>query len=1642
MCGQTFSSALVHAQINGWKNSINKESNISYENPESQIETQLLRFTYDLTRKRTKPIKLIPLPGIFFRESAYIGRARVKANVLALFFPAKSNIREDTVIKKLSQKIETIKQVLTEKYASLATPSYVSDSSVSDADVAATILNAMYDSRLEFLADLGVKPAFMPYDNLSFYVIIIVWITPQDDITKFLLSKLTETFIPYTFVISSFIEALNSGLADKTADYILLEINNIITTEKEKIMNSLTPSGLKKLAESKIICNCIDENRSEAKTSLNCYDVGLAGSLINAIKLHEDEITKNAYEYAKKVFLSWLRDHYQEGISKEQEDAANILISAMVNSQSRAAFNAIYSWNGFNSNLYEAKSLGENCSIAIKNLKALLDGQSIYDTVRQRIENTISTLSTNIRNALQGVVFLQKALGIGADISTKAFTETLSSAASQLALAAGPAWFTAYVIANAVLTAAQRTITKVSLNFSPSNETLILGLENVRFTDKDVVTVSKSPPLSTNFDSAIRGLFEGGASTFAGILGPLGSIFLKTTAKVLLTAPTEFAIYVDLKDLNKNVRAVKAPPYPGIYYLGCSMSFETGADYFSDFINTVSESIKQFFTVTIPSKVNNQKADQNLLNAINSIIITAESKAKEGINESQQQSQEGFTFIIPYFVLTPHFIVDSIDISKQSNDIKLNMYAVYDLSPLFIAKEFLWKSLSEMQDISQFDKDIIKDKLMTFLGILVEGVLDNFIGDKPIFSKESIASYSMSWEVKTEYAALSFVSPTSGVVVIESFKVTEERIIEVSIKNIIKFSLENSAIEFSKKLFSEFIGTLSEPVLDFLINRFDITSSYLTPLLTIKNNLICPVLNSEDSNIAPYFRKISALGGTIDSNGFVSVSLRFIDILKVFNEREYATSLETVPVFVRKTPGDNRPTFFTVPGSGISLEPVIVPLIPVVRIVQGVLYVKFTTPFLANTPSEYSGISMIAYILADGKPHRIDWDSEHGSKAGLLIGMDEIADSAIATLQIDEVHIKRGCLGVAILVPTTAEVPIYVNPGKILVTARASRSAASLTSSTKPLTSSTKPLTSSTKPPTSEPLTVTVQALPAPPSLTISNRVSVTWNGLTVTINGEAAPGYSGASISRIHWDWGDGSSEDHWFPATHTYSNYGTYIITATVYQSDGLTSTKIIQLVLSRSVASSALSSFLGQIKIKASIIKNQTDNTYSFTLQIIPLIRNIPNVDNGPLNVWLILDDSDIKTLTHNIYNQLIQQGLLSTEDSSNVKGLVVVAPDDVIDENAVGLLNQLFSLPSTARNIIEAWDYIGNFGVDGIVLSSAKFAYLYGLNNFKPPPPTTIAGRVFNTMYTSLSEDIEKCIFKGGCDGGYAPIYVHTENGYRVLRYSQTENLFIVGPGQELEVVVKGLKQPSQAPLELQISGRNAILLESYAGNGMPKFTPPEWSGTTGYEAFPSGFSTSITLICGGGGWLGFLGGSTTNCYSDGIIINEHYTLNGVPPTVEVNVYSPEDIIKNVVLEPSAQSIKQGDPLDVSVSFDLDPSFIFSLRNLGPESASVQEKPMVTVELYEEKAIHTMLGSWDRKISEKSLELQSTGSTLNERVVFKLHGSDLGWLIWHDGNHKLHARITLKYCESEATWITQARWGTIVVETPRITVSVKS
>jgi hypothetical protein len=72
-------------------------------------------------------------------------------------------------------------------------------------------------------------------------------------------------------------------------------------------------------------------------------------------------------------------------------------------------------------------------------------------------------------------------------------------------------------------------------------------------------------------------------------------------------------------------------------------------------------------------------------------------------------------------------------------------------------------------------------------------------------------------------------------------------------------------------------------------------------------------------------------------------------------------------------------------------------------------------------------------------------------------------------------------------------------------------------------------------------------------------------SGYSVTVNGATSPGTSGTVISKIGWNWGDGSAEDSWFPATHTYANSGTYTITVTSYQSDGLSTIQTTRATIS---------------------------------------------------------------------------------------------------------------------------------------------------------------------------------------------------------------------------------------------------------------------------------------------------------------------------------------------------------------------------------------------------------------------------------------------------------------------------------------------
>jgi len=104
-----------------------------------------------------------------------------------------------------------------------------------------------------------------------------------------------------------------------------------------------------------------------------------------------------------------------------------------------------------------------------------------------------------------------------------------------------------------------------------------------------------------------------------------------------------------------------------------------------------------------------------------------------------------------------------------------------------------------------------------------------------------------------------------------------------------------------------------------------------------------------------------------------------------------------------------------------------------------------------------------------------------------------------------------------------------------------------------PTESETPPETST--PPETVPTPARTQAVS--PTLTLSEALV---DGLKVTINGVTLPGTQGATIVRIHWDWGDGLSGDQWFPASHNYETGGLYTVKITSYQSDGLSAMESI--------------------------------------------------------------------------------------------------------------------------------------------------------------------------------------------------------------------------------------------------------------------------------------------------------------------------------------------------------------------------------------------------------------------------------------------------------------------------------------------------
>jgi hypothetical protein len=102
----------------------------------------------------------------------------------------------------------------------------------------------------------------------------------------------------------------------------------------------------------------------------------------------------------------------------------------------------------------------------------------------------------------------------------------------------------------------------------------------------------------------------------------------------------------------------------------------------------------------------------------------------------------------------------------------------------------------------------------------------------------------------------------------------------------------------------------------------------------------------------------------------------------------------------------------------------------------------------------------------------------------------------------------------------------------------------------------------------SQTINVEIPLTPSPITLSLGDAVI---SGFDVTISGVVLGG--GGIITRLNWSWGDSTSNDSLFPASHTYQTEDTFLVTVTAFDDLGRTLIKTVTLEIQQTVAPAKL-------------------------------------------------------------------------------------------------------------------------------------------------------------------------------------------------------------------------------------------------------------------------------------------------------------------------------------------------------------------------------------------------------------------------------------------------------------------------------------
>jgi hypothetical protein len=1001
------------------------------------IRGSALRYANAISGQRKNLPLLIPALGA--KQRARIGSGTLTADVFVLVFPATPGKEVAAADIISSAAVDFFKNL-----GNLKNP--------------AEVLGGLYRTIYNKLIEAGATPAFIPYENVSFLVLAVIWIKPPDNIAEGLTEIITQLGLSTvkaamdnvitiaialeSYALDTFKEEVRKKVNEKAGETIS-KLKDIVNYAFDRMVQEVEKSNLCVCARKEIFFGeevCVSfslkldfsKNMEQLVNDMNDYiertaipelKENMKNILASKIKEGEKQAIDNTDNNLRGIYSSNMKNRIDQLINDITIEFGSDFLGKLKNKKITISLGNI----GINPILYASAS---SCEEAKQQLR-----QQIYQA-REKVINTLddfeSTLRENLLGAFNEAVssldntmksfLLNMKGGIdeaieGAEEPVKNLVgEAVEGVLSKAALTTSGPVFIMYALGQGLFQALYTWIQRVEIKCSlaVSTATLFGNPLNDKsspfgstLNDERVLVIEKA---ADNQQSKVRFPSEGESITTEGkppTIDKLGSAakgfvrgFLGTLASAIgLKKAVEQFIDAIPSFVVVNIKMEKLEGGVTKYIVAQPKP----GIYFMQMnlnIHTGADAVAEFgkgLMNALFGKLTENIYTKKMREYIDKAI--AESKGK-----TDTATQVGLDITVPFSVLPPYFVTEEVKIEDGKATIKLA--AVYDFAALWRLQldklrnnlfKLRYTAINVEQEIEKFVKDI-GETWRSLIYKVVDEIIDGAINGNIERIKES--------------------QPLGGDILESIIK----RFAEI-IKSFIKSSIDEIITNIIETYLNElvnFVKSLVYRAVDYIDRGVDILYVVDQLIATSFTFLKVNVVNCGKMGVVALIPELGLASQPINDKGIAEVVVRLESL-----RGRGLSSLGAVPAFQRLD-RDGGVSYVQVPGSIASLEPIVVPLAPATVIKDGKLLVRFVTPIRNDPWMSYSGISINVNFFADGKLIKdASWDKD----SGYIINFEDSRSAGMITLSITQVSTEGGCsLGVAVLVPVADEIPVYVNP--------------------------------------------------------------------------------------------------------------------------------------------------------------------------------------------------------------------------------------------------------------------------------------------------------------------------------------------------------------------------------------------------------------------------------------------------------------------------------------------------------------------------------------------------------------------------------------------------------------------------------------